>query len=353
MGTRQSIGGRSSFMLYLLLILLLGLAVALAVVLLVIVPDRQRQREVEAQRLQATVTAEAKASEVQRAYAAGVAFASAGDWSKAADEFGKAVSLDPGYRDAATRLADARSKAETAKAAATAQSAATATAQALSEIETAYQRGLGYFNLKRWEQAKAELEKVIGVDPTYKEVQAKLAEVEAKLAESLTVSPSPVPTSIVDNGDFEMPNAGSFVTYSAGQSFGGWSVQLGSVDHVGTYWRAARGKQSIDLNGVGPGTLYRDLPTIPGQTYVLHFAVSGNPTCAPVVKSLEVWWGESRIDGLSFDTAGHDTANMGWLYKDYHVVAQASPSRVRFRSMVDGLCGPALDDVSVIASAGQ
>jgi Tfp pilus assembly protein PilF len=189
MSTRQSIGGRSSFTLYLVLILILALAVVLTVVFLVIVPDRQRQREAEAQRAVTAATTEARTAEVQRAYTAGVAFASAGDWSKAADEFAKAVSLDPGYKDAVACLADARTRTETAKVTATAQTAAAATAQALAEIESAYQRGLGYANLKRWGQAKVELEKVIAVNPNYKDVQTRMADVEIKLAEM-----TPVPT---------------------------------------------------------------------------------------------------------------------------------------------------------------
>lgn len=213
MSNRQRIGGRSSFGLYAGLIAILALAAGLVFVLLVVVPDRQHQQQAELHRIQATVTGEAqhalatatfeaRTTEVQRAYAAGVAFASADDWSKAADEFAKAVSLDPGYRDAATRLTEARNQGEAAKIAAVIQSAATATAQALSEIESAYQRGLGYANLKRWEQAKVEFEKVLGVAPNYKEVQVKLAEVETKLAQvqlptsTATIFPSATPSSI-------------------------------------------------------------------------------------------------------------------------------------------------------------
>jgi len=194
MSMHQRISGRSTFVLYLIWVLLLGLAIALAVTFLVIVPDHQAKRAAEVQRAQGTATAEARQIEVERAYAAGVAFAAAGDWVKAAEEFGKAVVLEPAYKDAATLLAEARNKAEITKATATAQSAAAATAQALSEIEAAYQRGLAYINLKRWEQAKSEFDKVVDRDPNYREVESKLLEVEGKLNEDRALRPTASPT---------------------------------------------------------------------------------------------------------------------------------------------------------------
>jgi tetratricopeptide (TPR) repeat protein len=185
MGTRRTIGGRGSCLLYLGMLLLLALAVALAVIVFIVAPERARQQQAEEQRVQATVdaqaraaqataTVEARTAEVQRAYDAGVAFAAAGDWEKAAEEFARVVALAPGYKDATTRLAETRT----------------------SGIESAYQRGLGFFNAERWEQARAEFERVIAINPNYKDVQAKLAEVEAKQAEARALTPtvSPVPT---------------------------------------------------------------------------------------------------------------------------------------------------------------
>ena len=187
MAQRKSVRGPRSSVLWLAIILILVLAIALAAVVFVIGPERQFA-------VQATATAQAHASEVQRAYDAGVAFATAGDWEKAAEEFAKVVALEPGYKDATARLTEAHANAEAAKATATAQAAATATAEIRSAIESAYQRGLAYFDLERWEQAKAEFEQVIVVDPTFKDVQAKLAEVEAKIAEIRALTPTATPT---------------------------------------------------------------------------------------------------------------------------------------------------------------
>lgn len=213
MAQRKSVRGPRSSLLWLAIILILVLAIALAAVVFVIGPERQLavQATATAQAYisQATATAQAHTSEVQRAYDAGVAFATAGDWDKAAEEFAKVVALEPGYKDATARLTEARANADAARVTATAQAiavanqaAATATAEIRSAIESAYQRGLAYFDLERWEQAKAEFEQVIAVDPDYKDVQGKMAEVEARLAEiraltptaTLTITPGPSPT---------------------------------------------------------------------------------------------------------------------------------------------------------------
>src|SRR3974390_2208376 len=53
------------------------------------------------------------------------------------------------------------------------------------------------------------------------------------------------------DGDFSSPSAGgSFVTYSAGQTFGPWLVTQGSVDLIGGYWQSPTpGGGSVDLDG--------------------------------------------------------------------------------------------------------
>jgi tetratricopeptide (TPR) repeat protein len=201
MGTRQSLGGRSSCLLYLGTVAGLVLAVALAVIVFIVAPERTRQQQAQAQHaqatldaqaraVQATATVEARTAEIQRAYNAGVAFAAAGDWQKAAEEFSKVVALEPGYKDVATRLAEARTKVDAAKATATAQHEATAAKM----LETHYQKGLAYRSMEKWAEAKVEFEAVFAVDPNYEDVQAKLVEAEKKLAEMKTLTPIPLPT---------------------------------------------------------------------------------------------------------------------------------------------------------------
>jgi hypothetical protein len=54
------------------------------------------------------------------------------------------------------------------------------------------------------------------------------------------------------NGSFETPAVGpGFVQRDAPYSFGDWQVTAGGVDHIhNSYWQAADGAQSIDLDGV-------------------------------------------------------------------------------------------------------
>src|SRR2546423_3994434 len=79
---------------------------------------------------------------------------------------------------------------------------------------------------------------------------------------------------------FESPSAGDrYPVLSAGDSVDGWTVEAGTIEIVGTYWVAAEGNQSIDLSGIfdQAGTIYRDVATVPGTSYLLRFAFAGNP----------------------------------------------------------------------------
>ena len=244
MAQRQSITGRRSCVLYVVILVALTLIVAGIGLVLVIRPELERRRQ-----------AEVRLEQAETHYEAGIAFQNVNDWETAEAEFKQVIILDPDYKDVQTRLAEVKAKLAESVAAATAEAQLTATAQAEATaeaqanaratavaapaataevLEAHYQKGLGYVNMARWDEAKAELEQVFEVDPNYKDVQAKLAEVEVKLAETPTLPPTatstatpkptlppsptvtntPVPVSIVTNGDFESPDAGSmFVVY--------------------------------------------------------------------------------------------------------------------------------------------
>ena len=168
---------------------------------------------------------------------------------------------------------------------------------------------------------------------------------------SLAISPNTVladVTNLVSNGNFETPSAGStFTEYRTGTNLGGWAVTGDSVDLLGIKYQAASGIQSLDLCGVAAGAVYQDLATVPGQGYVLTFAMAGNTDGSPVVKQLRVNWGDVAVDTPSFDTTGHNVSNMGWTYRSYDVVAASSVTRLTFTSLTAGMFGPAIDNVSV------
>ncbi len=168
---------------------------------------------------------------------------------------------------------------------------------------------------------------------------------------------APSAGNIVINGNFENPTANwDMNTYLVGATFGSWTVESGDVQLIAaTRWQdasAAGNGQSVDLNGSSAGAIYQDLVTIPGQSYSLSFALSGNPEGAPTLKQMGIWWGTNIVDTVSFDVTGHSDTSMGWTPKQYSVVATSTISRLTFRSLVAGYFGPALDEVAVTGSAG-
>ncbi len=188
----------------------------------------QAEAQANAQATAAAVsTATAEALEAH--YQAGVSFQEMGDWQAAEEAYKQIMVSDADYKDVETRLAEVKAKladseatatavavaqvkqaqaeahatatartiaTATAQARATAQVKATPTAQAQATaeaLEAQYQRGLGYINLEQWIEAKAELEQVFAVDPDYKEVQDKLAQVNNRLSELALLTPTPTP----------------------------------------------------------------------------------------------------------------------------------------------------------------
>ena len=143
-----------------------------------------------------------------------------------------------------------------------------------------------------------------------------------------------------------MPIGVPWRVFSAGQGFGGWVVESGTVEIVSA-WQDADGDQSVDLSGLGRGAIYQDVPTTPGRLYLLRFALAGNPQGAPAVKALEVTFGAASLGQFTFDTTGHTTADMGWEYHSFVVTASAAITRLRFISLTDSVHGAMVDDVSL------
>ena len=199
MSQRTKVVGTRAPIIWLLIIIALIIIAGLAVVGLVVYPRYQSQQQAE------------------QHYQAGVAFQDVSDWEAAEAEFKQVVSIDANYKDAQTQLAEVKTRlaesratatavaiaqaeqAQTnAHATATAEARATAMAQAVAATATAttveahYQKGLAYINLQKWAEAQLELQAVFEVDPNYKEVQTKLAEVEVRIAK-LTPTATPEP----------------------------------------------------------------------------------------------------------------------------------------------------------------
>jgi choice-of-anchor C domain-containing protein len=177
------------------------------------------------------------------------------------------------------------------------------------------------------------------------------------------VVPALMPTvceaqSIVANGDFEAPvvtgqngfGVPNVDWYFAGQTFGNWTVESGSIDlYREPEWQAGSGSQSVDMSGQGPGIIYQDLATTPGQLYTLGFLLAGNPAQSEGsrVKRLDVHWGGTLAASPSFDVTGQSETDLGWVPLSYDVRATGSTTRLRFESLENSRGGPAIDRVTV------
>ncbi|MBL8887777.1 MAG: DUF642 domain-containing protein [Phycisphaerales bacterium] len=164
------------------------------------------------------------------------------------------------------------------------------------------------------------------------------------------------------NGGFEAPNAGGSFTSRSGD-FGpgnGWSIG-GAIDHIGGFWAAADGFQSVDLNSASAGSVFQSFPTTPGRVYRIRYAASEN-FFGFADKTMTVSWNSGIIESVRIT---HDplrtTTNMKWVYRTLHAHAASTTSTLAFISTTGSMpgsqgntafYGPAIDDVSVEQSGG-
>lgn len=165
------------------------------------------------------------------------------------------------------------------------------------------------------------------------------------------------------NGSFEQGTNPpvSYTTLLAGSTdLTGWGIGGHSIDWIGSYWNAYDGTKSIDLNGLGPGSIYQTFDTVNGQTYEVKFMLAGNDDGLPVVKTL-IGYANNIADAVdfSFNTTGNSNSSMGWTEYGFSFTASGSSSTLFFESNTStpnfsGIYpgnpfGPALDDVRVSA----
>jgi choice-of-anchor C domain-containing protein len=175
-------------------------------------------------------------------------------------------------------------------------------------------------------------------------------------AGSLVRATSTQSSNLVVNGDFEVPVVApsNGILLHAGTGFLGWNVISGSVDLTGGgYWQAASGTQSVDLSGTDAGMITQNVPTTPGASYILRFALAGNPDGAPSVKQMSVLWGATTLATLSFNTTGYSRSNMGWTYSTFVVPALSSTTTLGFQSLTPGGYGPVVDNVSLVTETAR
>lgn len=136
-----------------------------------------------------------------------------------------------------------------------------------------------------------------------------------------------------------------------GSDLGGWRVEAGTVEAVGTFWQAAEGTVSIDLSGIydQAGTISQEVATVPGHRYQLSFSIAGNPG-APndFKKPMQILWNDEVIAHLEPDIQGQTFANMGWKRYVWEVVATGTAHKLKFQSLTFNPFGPTLDGVKLV-----
>jgi choice-of-anchor C domain-containing protein len=136
--------------------------------------------------------------------------------------------------------------------------------------------------------------------------------------------------------------------YNAGNSgITGWTISGNSVDVVGALgWTASNGAWSIDLSGVGAGTLSQSFDTVVGTSYQVGFDLGGNFYGSPSVKT-GIVSAAGNSQTLSFDNTTSTVTNMGWAHQSFTFIATGISTELSFASTTDGNAGIALDNITI------
>jgi choice-of-anchor C domain-containing protein len=165
---------------------------------------------------------------------------------------------------------------------------------------------------------------------------------------------------LIGNGGFEsaqIPPDRGLVEYLAGDSgLPGWTITGGSVETV-SQWTPFEGHQSLDLDGISPGTIQQSFATTPGMHYTLSFSYSNNPfagTGATLPASAFVSVQGAGNVPLLGQTITHDTsdpAQMSYSNFQMEFVADSTSATLIFASLdpSNSVGGIALDGISVSA----
>jgi choice-of-anchor C domain-containing protein len=142
-------------------------------------------------------------------------------------------------------------------------------------------------------------------------------------------------------------------TLSVGDpSLSAWRVSSGSVD-VQTYWPAAEGTHSLDLNGVSAGTIEQSFATVPGQIYQLLFDYANNPDNRRMTAVARMTvTGLGTLLSRDISHTGSTPREMKYTRFFGTFVANSATTTLRFVSTTPGAYGIVLDAVSVTAVPG-
>jgi subtilisin-like proprotein convertase family protein len=147
------------------------------------------------------------------------------------------------------------------------------------------------------------------------------------------------------------------ILYSAGTYLDGWLVESGNVDSPYPGYgflppaTADTGRHVMDLNGVEPGSVSTNFATTVGQTYLLTFAYTKDPSSAAPgypnhVSSAQIFiTGQGPIP-LSYG-APNDYTNLNWAHAAFRFTASSAMTKLTFAGTGSGDFGVFIDTVQV------
>jgi len=158
---------------------------------------------------------------------------------------------------------------------------------------------------------------------------------------------------LLTNGDFETPAAGPSFTSRSGAGLTGWSIN-GAIDHIGGFWAAASGVQSVDMNSSSAASISQAVTTTTQARYRLRYALAEN-FFGFADKTMNVRWNGAVVQSV---VVTHDpqrtTTDMRWIEQTLTLSATGPTSTLGFESTtgampgsqgVAALYGPAIDNV--------
>jgi choice-of-anchor C domain-containing protein len=160
----------------------------------------------------------------------------------------------------------------------------------------------------------------------------------------------------ITNGSFEAPIVGgNYSTYGPGAEgttpLTGWGIDGAGIDHIGSYWNAQSGNQSVDLNGPGIGGIFQTITGLNnGQEYTVSFYVAATPGYGP--QDINVSFGSTNQLVSLGDTGSN--SNMNWAVQTIKFIADATGTALlKFAgtgNLINNAAGMALDNVTIAAT---
>lgn len=165
---------------------------------------------------------------------------------------------------------------------------------------------------------------------------------------------------LITNGSFEDGdfNGSPYMTLNAtSTAIDGWTVTNGSIDWIGSYWKASEGVKSLDLaglyqNGVIVG---QDFSTEIGKDYLVQFDMAGNPDM-PYDKALVTFVVGGLEHSFTFAQSGNNHSSMGWKPMSFTFTATAANTQLSFGNKslnTQDAWGAALDNVRVSSAVPE